>query len=135
MRRRNEPTGWPTGANANGIDSGPLCLLPFSARAHQLSDGKLFARRMAAPDLQHVVSLVGGWNTRRYLGPAFVRGLLYYLRCCRVVGLWVCLSRRRDTGDWRIGSHRRSHGSFSRTLPKNENSVGIFLLDCAAAPL
>src|SRR5207302_11391331 len=120
MRRRNEPTGWPTGANANGIDCGPLCLLPFSARAHQLSDGKLLARRMAAPDLQHVVSLVGGWNTRRYLGSAFVRGLLCYLRFCRVVGLWARLYRRRYTGDWRIGSYRRSYGSSSRALPKDE---------------
>jgi len=58
-----------------------------------------------------------------------------YLICGVAVGLWPGVSKQRGTRNWRIGSHRGAYGSFPRTLPQDEDSAGIFLLDVPTAPL
>src|SRR2546428_5896396 len=135
MRRRDEPAGRPARPDASRIGPRTLCLLSFPPRARQLSDGKFFAWRLAASDLQHVVPLAGGRDTRGHVGPAFICRFLSHLRCRGTVGLCAGISKRRHTRHRCIRCDCFSNGRFSRSLPENEDSAWVFLLDSAAASL
>ena len=106
---------------AEDVDYRAVCLCAGEAHGHQLSDREFPARRLDAPDRQHVVPVAGGICSGRRVGTLAVLGVLSDCGRGRAAVLCLVESREHHSHAGRVGCSGGTDGSVPGALPQDED--------------